>query len=984
MGNLRVVSFNCRSVKSSMVAIHSLCDKNDIVFLQETWLSQVDLPLLNNIHPHFIGVGVSGFDINSSILVGRPYGGIAVLYKKNSQSNVSVEIVSQRIMLITLSTDKGCIKLMNVYLPTDYRDLESYENFCSVISELKCEVDKCLNITHMVGIMGDFNANSLKGGSRCFQEVQEFCSEYNFVMSDIDRLRDKENTYTYLSEAHNSVSWLDHIAASQSLHHLIKEINIGYDVMTSDHFPLNACVCAALSNRSEVGDFKHETDLHWKLDWAKASGRDLEQYNKSISDRLHASLYLFLPIVNGCIKDCASDWHTTYIDMIYELIVVALSDASSEHIPKAGAGRGSSKRVVPGWNDAVKGAHEMARLAFLAWRREGSPQEGLHAENMRLTRLQFKYAIRRCRKNREEHKANAFAKTLNDKDSREFWKEINKSLDMRTPLLTSFDDIIGCENIAEHWKNHFQAIFQDRTCASDLNFFESLNRVDDNVPSITANELKNALMNLKSGKAPGLDGVSCDHLIALNIENLTFVGVFFNAILNHAHFPTSLIETSLVPLIKDKSKKLDDLSNYRAIALSNGLSKLYETIILSRLNVFLHTDDAQFGFKPAHSTTQATFVLKEVVSYYNRNGSPVYCCFLDASKAFDRVCHQKLFEILIKRGVPQTYISLLWTWYRTQTMCVRWGECFSGRFNILNGVKQGGNISPLLFSVYIDDLLQEIRQSGIGCHVGLAATNVIAYADDIVLLSPTRRGLQLLVDLSVKFAIERDIKFNPQKSVSMLISSVNSFLVKGASEPCCISLDGKDLEWVRTFKYLGHIISCNLDDTPDILRVKRFLYYQANKLKSRIGYANRNVLAVLFMTFCSQIYGVELWTYTNNRRAWREVRVAYHSCLKRLLKIPISYHNHTVCSAYGVYTFDILLAKKKIMLFKLLSKSANTIIHALKQSDVFRTGPFAKEHLELRRKYEILDCDLDSCSSVGLKRICQRYIRLVAERQVVS
>ena len=168
MGNLRGVSFNCRSVKSSMVAIHSLCDKNDIVFLQETWLSQVELPLLNNIHPHFIGVGVSGFDINSSILVGRPYGGIAVLYKKNSQSNVSVEIVSQRIMLITLSTDKGCIKLMNVYLPTDYRDLESYENFCSVISELKCEVDKCLNITHMVGIMGDFNANSLKGGSRCF------------------------------------------------------------------------------------------------------------------------------------------------------------------------------------------------------------------------------------------------------------------------------------------------------------------------------------------------------------------------------------------------------------------------------------------------------------------------------------------------------------------------------------------------------------------------------------------------------------------------------------------------------------------------------------------------------------------------------------------------------------------------------------------------------------------------------------------------
>lgn len=90
--------------------------------------------------------------------------------------------------------------------------------------------------------------------------------------------------------------------------------------------------------------------------------------------------------------------------------------------------------------------------------------------------------------------------------------------------------------------------------------------------------------------------MSCDHLITLSTENLSFVDVFLNVILDHAHFPTSLIGTALVPLIKEKSKKFDDLSNYRAIALSNGLSKLYETIILSRMTVFLQTDYAQFGF----------------------------------------------------------------------------------------------------------------------------------------------------------------------------------------------------------------------------------------------------------------------------------------------------------------------------------------------------------------------------------------------------
>ena len=93
-------------------------------------------------------------------------------------------------------------------------------------------------------------------------------------------------------------------------------------------------------------------------------------------------------------------------------------------------------------------------------------------------------------------------------------------------------------------------------------------------------------------------------------------------------------------------------------------------------------------------------------------------------------------------------------------MAVKWSTVESDSFLIRNGVRQGGNLSPLSFNVYIDGLLCELRRCGTGCHVDSCALNVIAYADDIVLLSPTRKGLEILVDKCEQFASSHDIKFN--------------------------------------------------------------------------------------------------------------------------------------------------------------------------------------------------------------------------------
>lgn len=162
----------------------------------------------------------------------------------------------------------------------------------------------------------------------------------------------------------------------------------------------------------------------------------------------------------------------------------------STYIPKSGTRRGSNKKVVPGCNNVVKGSHEMVKSAFLTWRRKGSPQEGIHAENMHLTRLKFKYAPRRCRKKTgKKIKLTLLQRRLETRICGVLEGDIQMFY-LRTPLMTFFDDMKRCKSIAEHWKHYFQIIIQERTCASVLHFFDSMDRENDNVPAITENKLK--------------------------------------------------------------------------------------------------------------------------------------------------------------------------------------------------------------------------------------------------------------------------------------------------------------------------------------------------------------------------------------------------------------------------------------------------------------------------------------------------------------
>ena len=132
-----------------------------------------------------------------------------------------------------------------------------------------------------------------------------------------------------------------------------------------------------------------------------------------------------------------------------------------------------------------------------------------------------------------------------------------------------------------------------------------------------------------------------------------------SSIVVHGHLPQSMNESVIVPIIKDKNKRVNDKNNYRPICLSNVCSKIIEVVIFNRISTFLESSSNQFGFKPKHGTELCVFAFKELLRFYKKHGSAMHVAFLDASKAFDRVNRRKLLLKLESRGLPTYILRLL-------------------------------------------------------------------------------------------------------------------------------------------------------------------------------------------------------------------------------------------------------------------------------------------------------------------------------------
>ena len=160
--------------------------------------------------------------------------------------------------------------------------------------------------------------------------------------------------------------------------------------------------------------------------------------------------------------------------------------------------------------------------------------------------------------------------------------------------------------------------------------FENLS----DVITLTPADIISAFKSLKLGKASGVDCLAAEHFLhALDIQ-YPILSILFTSFITHGYLPADFMKTALVPIIKNKTGATGDKNNYRPIALVTATSKNFEICLLEILEMYLITHDHQFEFKSMRSFDMCIFSAKSIMKYYTEHGSPVFACFLDASKAF--------------------------------------------------------------------------------------------------------------------------------------------------------------------------------------------------------------------------------------------------------------------------------------------------------------------------------------------------------------
>ena len=299
----------------------------------------------------------------------------------------------------------------------------------------------------------------------------------------------------------------------------------------------------------------------------------------------------------------------------------------------------------------------------------------------------------------------------------------------------------------------------------------------------------------------------------------------------------------------------------------------------------------------------------ETIDLYLRNGSIVYGALMDCTKAFDTVVHSKLFKKLLEASVPPIVIRLLIHIYRAQTAEVNWKTDKSSEFLISNGVRQGAVLSPILFCFYMNDLFQILRKNKTGCFIGNYFAGVFGYADDLLLLCPSRTGLQEMLDIAQKYASDHKISFStnplPEKSKTKGIVFSNREL---KWQPAALQLCGNPLPWVKSAKYLGNKVTGIMDGLSQDIKIKRARYIERNvELNQEFYFAHPEIKTKINQVYNSSFPGSVLWNLKSRNTEMLEN--SWSVSVRHMWGLPLASHRYLIEALGGTHARTMIFTR---------------------------------------------------------------------------
>ena len=536
---------------------------------------------------------------------------------------------------------------------------------------------------------------------------------------------------------------------------------------------------------------------------------------------------------------------------------------------------------------------------------------------------EYKKLLRVKKMHYMEGELNKIEKAINDNTFWKLWKNINRNPRTETNPIQN----------GKIWKDYFDDLYKNPECQGlnhnqilTIDKLKELERtVKDNQCAldypITIKEIQHKIKTLKNGKACGIDSINSEMLKHSNLKLQLAMQKHFNLVLATGYYPSVWNKGLISPIFKNGDRY--NPNNYRGICVNSNLSKLFCSILNSRLITYLTEHNilsrSQIGFLPKHQTSDHIYTLHTLIQHHvhRKHKGKVFACFVDLKKAFDTIWHNGLFLQLLQYGIGGKIYDLIKSKYSDNQCCVKIGNNRTEFFKQGKGVHQGCNLSPTLFNIYINKLATLLEQSpSPGLDLQGTEIKFLMYADDLVLLSPTEHGLQQNLSLLETFCQNWAVDINLDKTKVMVFQKK----ARLQESKHVFRIRGTTLQHTMEYNYLGIIINASgsFNKAINSLTDKaRRAYYS---IKSSLYKFNPpiTIWLKLFNSIIKPIlmYGSEVWgpLMTQRHISWDTTpteKVNLQFC-KEILKVHRNCPNHACRAELGHFPLSLHMIKRSI------------------------------------------------------------------------
>ena len=451
--------------------------------------------------------------------------------------------------------------------------------------------------------------------------------------------------------------------------------------------------------------------------------------------------------------------------------------------------------------------------------------------------------------------------------------------------------IVGEEQQRKRWVEHFEELLNRPPPQNPPDILPAAQDVDIECGTLTRDEIRMAIRQLKSGKAAEPDGIPCEALKADIETTVDMLYPLFEKIWEVEEVPLDWKEGYLIKL--PKKGDLSNCTNYRGITLLDVSGKVFNRALLNSMKDEIDTKfrDQQAGFRKDRSCVDQIATLRIIIEQSCEWNSPLFINFVDFEKAFDSVDRDTLWKLLRHYGVPVKIVNIIRSSYEGLSCRVIHRGQPTEAFNMRTGVRQGCLLSPFLFLIAIDWIMRTATaqaRNGIQWTPWLQLDD-LDFADNLALLSHTHRQMQEKTNSVKDSSAQVGLRINRGKTKVLRINTTTT-------EP--VRLDDDLLEEVNSFTYLGSVVDIQGGTEADVkarigkaravfLQLKNVWSSKDLTLQTKIKIFNSNVKPVL-------LYGSETWRTTV--ATTKKVQTFIKSCLRRILQIrwPITINNENL------------------------------------------------------------------------------------------